>query len=472
MSDRQENRVPKPDDLGSLLETLASLPIEDGEEPQPQEAVARRAARASKSIDEILAEDRARVRRSRYPGRECFEPYEVERYFLGGLEAERAAHTNTCAACSALLHAATPDQAKAERIVEEVREMAEVLSRAPAAEPDTVRESRVRWWRRWPPRPVSEPAYGVVLEFGTLLGFFAATVAVAVAISGVDLRYRLWQPFLEAPEVASVVGGNILQPAIIAFLAAIAVFWLTKRLVSKVGWAVFRQWGFGLPVAFVVLTIVAVGYAQRNLGQRTRQTQLGLRLVSARLTEVVAASVDYRRSAGAFPRVELNAEPVVLTTTLHTPDRAVYRAITDGIKGAMFADVSSDGGAVYWDRGGESKQVASFLVLGKLVLGKIDTMTPDTLVLRERRGTKVTIKAPLDPTRRLGEEVVAIVNQRTNTAIGVYPVESSALRPFQWSRRRDDSTSMQGNLESENRHLALPDQSLPGTDGPFMRSKE
>lgn len=467
MSDRQENRVPEPDDLSSLLETLASLPIEDGEEPQPQEVVASRAARASKSIGEIFAEDRARVRRSRYPGRECFEPYEIERYFLGDLEAERAAHMNTCAACSALLHAATPDPAKAERIVEEVREMAEVLGRAPADEPNTVRKSRVRWWRHWLPRPISAPADGLVLACGTLLGFFAATVVGAVATSWVGLRYRLWQPLSEAPGVASVVGGSILQPTIIALIAAIAVIWLTRKLVSRVGWAVFRRWGgLALAVASFVLMIVAVEYVQRDLEQRTRQTQLGLRLVSARLTEVVAASVDYRRSTGAFPQVELNAEPVVLTTALYTPDRAVYRAITDGIKGAMVADVSADGGAVYWDRGGKSKQVVRVSV-GKLVLGKIDTMTTDTLVLRERRGTKVTIKAPVDPTHKLGEEVVAIVDQHTNTAIGVYPVESRALRTFQWSRRRDDSASVQGNVESKNRYLMLPDQSLPG-----MRSEE
>jgi len=418
MSDRQDNRIPEPEELASLLNALASLPAEDVDEPRPEQAAARRAARSGKSIDEVLFEDRARLRQSRYPGPECYQPYEVEQYFLGSLKPERMAHTNTCAACSVLVQAAMPDAARAESIVEEVREMAEAISRATAAEPVAVRQPLVPWWRRWRSRRIWKPTSGFTLEFGPALGFLAATLSVLVAVSGVSLVYRLALPFPEAPEVARAVAAISLQPALTALTAALAVAVLVAWLVPRFRWAGVLASRRAVAVAGLVLAVVAARYTWWDLGQRARQTQLGLSLVSDHLTQVVAESLNVRRSAGTFPLIEYDGGSVVLATALRDPDRAVYRARANGLKGDVVAHLWRDGGAVYWNRDGKSERVAT------LVLGTVDAVTPDTIVLHERQGTKLTIKVPPDLTRRRGEEVVAIIDQRTNTAASVYRVGS------------------------------------------------
>jgi hypothetical protein len=261
------------------------------------------------------------------------------------------------------------------------------------------------------------PAYAIVLRFGAALGFLTATLPVLVAVFVVFLLYRFAPPLAGASEVVRSLLTVTLQPVVAALVAAVvlaaAAAWLATRVPA--GSRLFDK-RVAL-AAGAVLTLVVGVLTWRDLGQRAREMQVGLTLVNARLVEVVATSLEVHRTTGGFPRVE-SSQPLALTTSVHTADRAVYRASIEGLPGTVVADVRPDGGAIYWQRAHGREQ----LDLGGLVVGTIDAVTQDGFVLRDSRGTSVTIKARPDPARRPEDRVIAVVDPRTNTAITVHPV--------------------------------------------------
>jgi hypothetical protein len=72
---------------------------------------------------EILRRDREVAQNSGYPGPDCLVPDEIESFFADpvGMEADRAEHAMSCAACSTLLASAGADPVEIERLLEEVR---------------------------------------------------------------------------------------------------------------------------------------------------------------------------------------------------------------------------------------------------------------------------------------------------------------------------------------------------------------
>lgn len=91
---------------------------------------------------EILRQDREVAQSSGYPGPDCLVPDEIESFFADpvGMEAGRAEHAMSCAACSALLASAGADPSEIERILEEVRKQPRMVS--PAEVKDPLRRSR------------------------------------------------------------------------------------------------------------------------------------------------------------------------------------------------------------------------------------------------------------------------------------------------------------------------------------------
>jgi hypothetical protein len=80
-----------------------------------------RAKRAGKTIDELLLQDRERLRKPQYPGPDCYEPYEVEQYISGTLNESRISHHQQCGYCAVLLDLAIPSEQHAEAIINELR---------------------------------------------------------------------------------------------------------------------------------------------------------------------------------------------------------------------------------------------------------------------------------------------------------------------------------------------------------------
>jgi len=84
---------------------------------------ARQRAKDGKTVEQVIAEDLQRLRASRYPGPECFEPHEVEMFAEGKLLQARLNHADECVACSTLLKASQPNKEQLEQFLEHVRAM-------------------------------------------------------------------------------------------------------------------------------------------------------------------------------------------------------------------------------------------------------------------------------------------------------------------------------------------------------------
>lgn len=401
MSD--QSRIPEPKDFHSLLAALTGSRDAGGSRLRPEDTAVRRATRAGKSIEETIAEDRARLRNSKYPGPDCLEPYEVERYFIGALSPERREHAEACVGCSTLLHAATPSESGAEVIIEEVQQLSKLLASERADQPVPVRKSRLPRWRRR----------------GFVTDFLFPILPVLASVSAVILLFQTGAIFPEPPEIG--LGFITNRPAVtVTVLAGIIVTF------AFIFWGA-RSWSFALRtsggglVAGCLLAIVVGSLLTVLLDQRASQTELGLNLVSDRLARVAAASLDIHDSTGKFPLVKDSTGTLVLTTVFAGEDQAEYRAHTESLGGAVIANIGANGGAVYWKQGGKSQRLA------RLVRGTIDAVSSDSIVVRSVKGMVETIKVPVDPAFELkvGEQIVARVD-RQNTALAVYPVASVA----------------------------------------------
>src|SRR6266566_4343835 len=83
--------------------------LEDSDEPRFLRAARARAAHQRTTYEDVLRQDLERLRASRYPGLECLEPDEVERFAAGvGLSEDRLQHVGGCDACKDLLQALSP----------------------------------------------------------------------------------------------------------------------------------------------------------------------------------------------------------------------------------------------------------------------------------------------------------------------------------------------------------------------------
>jgi hypothetical protein len=249
----------------------------------------------------------------------------------------------------------------------------------------------------------------------------AATLPTLVAVSTVLLIYHFASPF--APGIVRQVPQVTLSPivgiiAVIVGLAAVSALFLPRMGRSFV----LRESG-GAMVGGLVLAIVAGGYVWWNVGQRSREAEVGVRLLSARLAQVSAASLDVHRTTGMFAAVESSSGALALTTPVRDRDFAVYRADVDGLRGHVVAEIRPNGGAVYW----ESKENRE--VVATLVVGTVESATSDEIVVRGPGQTRLRT-VPRDAARNPGDNVVAVVNPRTNGVIGVYPIATvSAIIP-------------------------------------------
>lgn len=73
-------------------------------------------------VEDILNDDLHRMRKSKYPGPDCLEPYEVEEFVAAGeLSDDILSHIDTCDPCKALLLSAKPKKEALQAFLEDVR---------------------------------------------------------------------------------------------------------------------------------------------------------------------------------------------------------------------------------------------------------------------------------------------------------------------------------------------------------------
>lgn len=120
--------------------------LRQAEEPPRWLALAERHARArGQSLQEFLEEDARRLRESPYPGPDCLQPFEVERYVREGVLPEgRLEHLRDCAMCAEVVQYAEPSDGLGGQdgsFVDEVEALAQATLAREAGVPLTVESS-------------------------------------------------------------------------------------------------------------------------------------------------------------------------------------------------------------------------------------------------------------------------------------------------------------------------------------------
>jgi hypothetical protein len=91
--------------------------------PRFEAIVEQRAARLGKSVEQLLADDRAALRQADYPGPDCLNPQEVEQFFAMDLPLDRVPHVGQCPLCAALLDVARPTEDGVQRFLDDYRRL-------------------------------------------------------------------------------------------------------------------------------------------------------------------------------------------------------------------------------------------------------------------------------------------------------------------------------------------------------------
>src|SRR5262249_36454377 len=262
------------------------------------------AKRLGTSAEKILAADLERMQESSYPTPECLTLDELEDLVearsapkpttLSALSETRLAHLQGCHGCSTLVAASLPQQTHREEFlrrldVELGRPAFENVS--PARQPRTALTQRIKQMLS-AYLPSSEDLRPPARAFIT--DAFAATTPVVVAVFLVVMLFHFAVPLSWTPETAGIaqtVARVALLPTLGVFVATIvlvaAAAWLASRL--RVGSPVFRHSG-GALAAGVVLAFVVGGYVWWTIREQAHETQVALRLMSARLAQVAGAS--------------------------------------------------------------------------------------------------------------------------------------------------------------------------------------
>lgn len=89
--------------------------------PRFMRAAERTASRLGLSVQEVLDRDVQMLKRVKYPGPDCLQPYEVEEYVGSGhLTSQLKLHVEECSLCEILLAGAIPDRARIEEFAAQI----------------------------------------------------------------------------------------------------------------------------------------------------------------------------------------------------------------------------------------------------------------------------------------------------------------------------------------------------------------
>lgn len=272
---------------------------------------ARRAARLGKSVTQMLAEDRGALRHLAYPGLECLNPQEIERFIEDlDLPSERLLHLDACPMCMALLEAAQPTENGLAHFLEQRRRIDAARTRPIEG---SVRRPLIDiLWVEVP----SLVAVGVI----SIVAFTRASDATMV-----DLLATV------APK--SLV--TVFVAALVATALAVAIAKWVK--VGKAG--PYQRFGGaaigGAFVAFLLMfgakTSFDVNYAYSGL-ENAQEALLG--------------AVALRHSDG---RVVMGIDPSLKVT--RSSDGSLLRATSASFDGTLLTRTENDGIGIFWDQG-------------------------------------------------------------------------------------------------------------------------
>lgn len=333
--------------LGTTVEAVERQALENPTAFRAAEARARRLG--LESVEELFGYDRHMVGTSAYPGSECLEPFEVERFVAGELADGRLEHTNRCPACAGLIANVTPSEERRAELAEEVRQIADQL-RARVSGPAVVAEPV--------PGRRSEVEVGAGWRASWRNDALATGVPLGLVVIG-WVGYRLFHggsvaEFLPTFGLALLVGVAVVALMRVARHAKAAT-WLRE---------IWQTSGASLAIATPLAILFAV-ILRTDWQQRTQAVQAARTLLEDRVGSLAAASLGEWRARGAYLVIAEPTGAISVSTDLHTANEARYEAITTGLPGKLITDLRMDSGVLYWQRA-QAREVSAQLFAGRV----------------------------------------------------------------------------------------------------------
>jgi hypothetical protein len=366
-------------------------------EPRSLLAARSRAALLNVSLDDLLVEDRNKLRASTYPGPDCFEPYEVEDSARNLLSKARLQHAETCVGCRSLLSGAIPTANRISDFLEDVRDV------EPAAE-----------------------------AFGVKRGFWldvAAVFAAAVAISGTGyVLMRFVGPIAADPTLRSAVlsqMAGVLRPVpvVSAWVVSLGVLGSLMLFYRRE----LLEGSAGALVAGCALGVVGAMLGWQNLKSTAATLSASVTLRQVQLTDAVAAYVAPFPWTSSRPAFDVDKVPVQssvsriqLTAWQKKPDHLVFASKVDGLPGSMVADMKPTGGQLYWDVASKQKPLA------KILFGTVKSVAGDQFVLVDHDQQAHTFKRPAGSSVTPGAELLVLVSGTDDAVVSVHPITRKA----------------------------------------------
>lgn len=323
-----------------------------------ERSLRRRAADAGTTIEALRRADREWLKSDAYPTAECFDPFEIEKFFTAALPAERAEHLETCPICAALVEAAAPSS---ERFQE--------FSRFLLAASEQQQTSQTHGWK--PIRDVCKielPMIVALVAFG-LWVFWRQDAIVSSLLADRSARLVLiFTAIICAPIVAAAAGAK----------------WLS------VWFPLFdRYGGVVLGTGFVCVVLLYCGHLTLAL---TRSYD-GIKQAQQALFETIAQNQK---------------------TGLVYADSLYQKKLETG-RGSLVAARDSGGFDIYWERGRTRRTIA------KVYEGKIERESNGAIKIKTD-GRDLDVKSSSkQPKWTDGDNVVALVQKNESVPTFVMP---------------------------------------------------
>lgn len=389
MSQRDPRPFSKPEGYDSRI----PHPGSDGAvnlESRSFEFVRSRAADLNITVDELLRRDRERLRASTYPGPECLEPYEMERYAAGLLASDRRLHAETCSGCQVLVRGLVPTSIQVSSLLNEVR--------LTEPEPEALLDQRRVFW----------------------LDILAVPAAAGAMILAGYLLWRFGGPIASNPSARAAVLGKLAgwTGGLGVVLWAVCLVALAASMLAR---RELLMWSRGALASGVVvgLCVALSGWVYLDHTAQTMRTAVILSQVQL-TREVVTSCKPYLLSKSnldlcAVPD-EWSSSFVTVAASQNTTNRLLLRSDIKGVPGSVIADIGPSGGLLYWNVEKEKEPI------GTILFGTVKSSNGNQFVLSSPDGTTHIIKNQAWASKLVdGSEVSVLLNQKDEAVVSLNP---------------------------------------------------
>jgi len=350
----------------------------------------RRAAREGRTVEDVLAGDRERLRSNRYPGPGCLDPEDVQGLLVGtvpeGRQEELLGHVEGCDHCAALLMLSEPPPSTLDAVLRAVRARPPQSAVAAAAAPE--------------PDEQEGRSGQVALDV-------AATVAPSLLVLG-------W--------VAAGRSGRLEARPLLTLLAVSAVLGLAAWWVSRL--PVVRgsllQYSVGAVAGGVSLALAWQILSNASAHQIASAETAAFALAKDTAKEQVFDLLETRQATHRFPSMASVKRPLAMHVRSVTDGKAVYVASENWFSGELVAEITPVSAELHLKKDKEPDQL-----LSRFVVGKVTALDKTTLAVNSS-GTTYTLSMGGSVAPAEGSDVIAATDAGGKTVVSFRQLPASA----------------------------------------------